>query len=747
MTIQWGAYENASGTGLRCGIQIESVTTPTNGSGTFVVTFSCWTQNSATYSDNQTFDLSTSGGVSASLSDNSIPFFNGENTTATKRGSNQTATYTYSTYGTSPGSIHINATINGTFNGVTPSVTAVVTVPARPWANADPTTAASASRTSDTQAAVSWTNHDATSKAYNQIKLYRSANGGAYALVSTLGVVSSTNDTTIAANNKYLYRPNVLGKNGVEITGDVTDTAIWTTPGAPTGCTAAKQANGDILVSWANHVNYTEYTTRVEHSTNGGSSWSELTSVANGVTSYTHVTPGTGTTHTYRVRSRSTTGSLNSSYSTSNTVTLLSTANPPTGLSPSGVARDASGNIVLTWTHNPADGTPQSKYQLQYKVDAGSYATVGPTTSGVSSYTITAGTLTNGHTITWHVETAGENGTLSGYSSDATFTTAAEPTVSIDSPSGGAYDSSSLTVEWTYFQAQSSAQATWQAQLLDSGAHVLETLTGTTESEATFATPLADATDYTVTVTATAANGLVSDAAAEDFTVAYLPPAAVTITGEYDNTGGTVALTITGDDPVGGVTEAIDTVDVQRSLDGGVTWVTIAAGIVLAGDPLDANVIDTVPTLNGTNTYRVIAYSALPSSAMSDPTDVAVAEQEWGYLNNGDGFATVARVSAMPSYESATARARLLYHFAGRAKPVQFEGEALSQVLSVGGKLTAGSATMAEFEAMGRATGVFCWRDPTGRRIFGSLGPMAVKTTSKYDQTVAFALTEVDFGE
>ena len=134
MTIQWGSWEDAGGNGMRAGIQIESVTTPVNGSTTFVLTYSCWTQNRADYADNQTFDLTDSGGVDVALSDSSIAYTNNEVTTATKRGPNQTATYTYSTYGSSPGSIHLNGTVNGTYTGGTPTVTVTYTVPARPYA-------------------------------------------------------------------------------------------------------------------------------------------------------------------------------------------------------------------------------------------------------------------------------------------------------------------------------------------------------------------------------------------------------------------------------------------------------------------------------------------------------------------------------------------------------------------------------------------------------------------------------------
>jgi hypothetical protein len=661
-----------------------------------------------------------------------------------QHGGTQSLVWTYSDYGVAH-NVDITVGITGLFNGSTPTKTLTVTIPARPWANPDATTAASASRVSDTQASVAWTNHDAASKAYANIKLYRKDDAGSYALRATLGASAvSYSDTGIVANHKYRFRPNVLGMNGAETTGAESGD-IWTTPGAPSGLTATKLGNGNIRLDWTNNVNYSEYTTRIEESQNGGA-FSELTSVSGGVATYEHVAPSTSVTHTYRVRSRSNTGSLNSAYSAnSNTVVLLATANPPTNLVPSGVGRDATGAIVFTWQHNPADGTPQSSYRLQYKIDAGSYTTVGPTSSSVSSYTLPAATLTNGHTITWHVATAGENGTLSAYSADATFPTSAVPTVNISAPTGS-YNFSGLTVAWTYFQEQSSAQATWSASLYDDALNLLEQISGTTESSGTFTTPLADGSDYTVTVSATSAAGLTSALDTQAFTVTYLPPADVTITAEYDAPSGSMVLTLVGDAPTGGVTVAIDTVTVQRSINGG-DWVTVTAGLVLSGSPLTAVVLDLAPTINGTNTYRALIFSATPSSAYSAQVDNVTGEGDWSFLSAGPGFTQIVRVKAAPKFSAEVSRVQALRWFAGRIKPVQMEGEGENLAVAYEATLRGDSSTPEEFEALGRVRGVKLWREPTGRRVFVSLAKVKTDRTSHIYAGVSFDMTEIDYTE
>lgn len=755
MAIDWGSYSVVSGTGLRVGIQDEGQTAVTNASTTCTQSFTDWSNpggsgaSGSNYNgDNCTVSQSTTGGALddtsfASVVDGSANGSSGP--TTEQHGGTHTVTWTYSDYGT-PHSVTVTIGITGLFNGSTPTKAKGFTFPARPFAAPTAPSGATATRINDAQVDLSWTNNSTASGLYQSTKVYRSADGGAYALIATLGVVTSYSDTTVSANHKYTYKIEAI--NTTASTQSSATTAVYTTPGAPTALVATKLGSGNIQLDWTNNVGYgdTAYTVRIEESQNGGA-FSELTSVSGGVATYEHVAPSTAVTHAYKVRARSTTGSLNSSYSSnSNTVVLLSTAGAPTGLSPSGAARDAASAIVLSWTHNPTDGTPQSKRRVQVKVNAGSFTDAVNDTSTTSSYTISAATWTNGDTITWKVATAGQNGTLGSFSAESSFTLSAVPTVAISAPTSS-YNASTLVVEWGYFQAQSSAQAAWQASLYDDAAVLIETITGTTETEGTFTATLADATDYTVTVTVVSAAGLSSLADSQAFTVTYLPPADIAIVGTFDNTSGASVLALTGDSPSEGVTVAIATVDVQRSIDGG-PWLTILTGIVLDGDGLTALVQDTVPITIGTNTYRAIAYSTLPSSVMSDEETVLANETTWGYLNGGEGFGTVARVRAMPSFDPESSRDKALYHFAGRPKPVQLTGEALSFTLGVQGHLTSDSGSAAEFEALGQADGVLCWRGPDGRRIFGSVPKIRTpRTRMRLGASVSFTITELDFAE
>lgn len=620
---------------------------------------------------------------------------------------------------------------------------------------ADPASpsACTATRVNDGQINLAWTNNSTSEAPYANIKVYRSTDGGGFGLITTLGVVTSYSDTTVSANHKYIYRVSVVGSNGSEV-GFATATAVYTTPGAPTGIAAVKLANNDIQVTWINNVNYTEYLIEIEE-TNNGTDWTPLnTSIANGTTTYDHVAPSTGVTHAYRVRAKTSSGTtLFSAYNgPSNTITLLATANPPTNLSPSGVARDAAEVITFTWQHNPADGTAQHSYRIQYEVDGGSTVTIGPTTSSVSSHQLSAATLTNGSTITWRVATAGQNTTLSTNSSTASFTTSARPTSSVDTPTG-TISESTVTAEWTYFQAQSSPQASWHAFLYrntGSGYVLLEEKSGTTEDQTTFATTVLDGLDYAVRVYVTSAAGLESvDAGTElqEFSVSYLPPAQVTLALVYDDDNGQMVITIEAEAAVPTVTEDIDTIDIQRSINGG-AWVTWLRGLEVPPGQTIFAVIDVAPTIHGNNNYRAVIHSALPSSDVSAEVDLDTAETRWGFLNAGVGLTERVRMRAELDSRATTGRSKQTHQFAGRTKPVELSGEHTSLAMQVTATLYGPSSTRDELEEIGRTTGPVLFRDYSGRRVFASISDVNTDTRTQFNTTpVSFRLREVDYDE
>ena len=327
--------------------------------------------------------------------------------------------------------IHLAASIDFNSHSYTSSITTDIALPdivQAPTAPGTPT----ATRVNDGQANLSWTNNSSSHHEYASQAVQRSVDGGSYSTIASglSSAATSYSDTTTSANHKYQYK--IVATNAAGSATSSASTALYMTPGTPTIGTATKETNNDVTLTWTNNAGYgdTTYGTDIYESLDGGA-FTYTASVSGGLTSWTDVAPDTSKTHAYKVLH--TKGALFSSLSAaSNTVTLLSTAGAPTGLSPSGVARDAAGSIVLSWTHNPTDGTPQSKRHVQAKVNAGSYADLINDSSTTSSYTVSAATWTNGDTITWKVATAGETGTLGSYSADSPITQSANPTVTIN---------------------------------------------------------------------------------------------------------------------------------------------------------------------------------------------------------------------------------------------------------------------------------------------------------------------------
>jgi hypothetical protein len=165
----------------------------------------------------------------------------------------------------------------------------------------------------------------------------------------------------------------------------------------------------------------------------------------------------------------------------------------------------------------------------------------------------------------------------------------------------------SLAVAWGYAQAEGSPQSQWRVKLYDAtGATVLETQTGTTETSTTMATQLSDATTYQVGVAVQSAAGLWSTEDIVTFDVAYALPPLPTITGLWVASSGAVAVTVDCPDPVSPEVPA-DHLQVWR-FDGYDAWVLIADNVAVG-----STVTDNIPALRATNTYAVVAVSATPS--------------------------------------------------------------------------------------------------------------------------------------
>jgi hypothetical protein len=658
MAIVWSGFAQGNdGNGLRVGVDV------TRSGNVFTVKYYYGTEFA--YSDSQTLNR-TGGSVGGSFS-----FSN--------NGGSQVLINTASFTGSPGGSYTFGANITGSYNGANPSVSVTASIPiSAPAAPGTPSIA----RVSDTQHTLSWTRNATGAAPYaGQNILRETFLNGAWGSSQKIAVVSgsatSFSDTTTEARRVYRWRVQAFNSSGSATSG--TSANAYTTPPPPTNCEATKSGS-DIVVTWSNGPTYGAYETQVERSSGGGA-WTLIATRGNGVTSNTDVAPSASLTQQYRVRHRTTSGTvLASAYSTSQTVQLLAPPNAPTNLAPTTI-RDAASNVTLAWQHNPVDTTAQTQLQVRHRaLGAGTWTEITAVTSSVSSWTLPAGTYTNGTTVEWQVRTRGQHASFGAYSSSATFPTSATPTATVNVPAeGGVVATSALTVQWGYFQAQGSPQAAYRVELRNDLGQTVEVATGVGEVFfRTMATPLPDGSSWSVRVEVTSAAGLTSVVDSNAFTVVYtLPPTPVAAV-QWDPETASTGVTVTIPAPSGGQVAAV-AVDVFRSVDGQVTWEPVVTGLLYDGStPVLAT--DYAPRVAGTTDYQAVAVSALPSRASSavqtvitpDVSDPVPAPKVW--LSGGPQFAQVAHSGGDVAISSDGGVTRVLRQYAGRVSPVEHTG-------------------------------------------------------------------------
>src|SRR5690606_33192583 len=112
----------------------------------------------------------------------------------------------------------------------------------------------SASRVSDTQVQVSWSQSSASNGQPTSNTIQRRVNGGAWETVATISPATSA---TVAAspNQKLEYR--VRGNNSAGSSAWSSESSpIFTTPAAPTNVGAVNNASLNIVLSWTPHTAY-----------------------------------------------------------------------------------------------------------------------------------------------------------------------------------------------------------------------------------------------------------------------------------------------------------------------------------------------------------------------------------------------------------------------------------------------------------------------------------------------------------
>lgn len=597
-----------------------------------------------------------------------------------------------------------------------------------------------ASRISDSATQLTWTQTNPANGQPTNTYIDASVNNGDWFRLVNMGPGTSAN-VAMGANQKLQYR--VYSANSAGQTGAQSND-IFGTPAAPTSVTAVKGSNLDVTVGWVNNVAYSEYNSEVWHGTvaAGVTTWdaAPLVTVASGVSSYTHAAPNSAQIHTYRVRAVA--GGLQSSYAVSGNVQLLAAPNKPVTPAMPAFA-DTHLDLQIGWQHNPADTTPQKFYQFSYSFDGGATWNTTDKTASTNQFFLVpgdgapAGTALTSRVRTWgSATTGGSEGTgASPWSDTRTVTFKSPPTVAITAPANGSVIHDS-TISATLAFAQAEGAKFVKAQLqLKQGATLLGTLTSSVLNGIKFSTQAQNGQTYTIRARVQDSNGIWGYFQESTFSVSYLSPPSAIVTTKFLPDSGYGQVTITIPAPTAEQSEAVS-VSLTRTING-------VTENVLTDYPADAvlTVLDTTPVVNGTNVYKVTTQTALGAQATTT-VNLVTTELRRAYLSKGTQYDNVIVFGGNLSIDDAVSVASDTIQAAGRQKPIGLYGIEQTVQIKVGSFIFGGfGSTIPQIRDLLLTPGKACYRDPSGRRVFGSVkGSIKYKKADQGD--LSFTLTE-----
>jgi len=419
-------------------------------------------------------------------------------------------------------------------------------------------TSCSVARVNDTKHIITWTNHSSTDQPYTKIVLERKDNDiGSWYVKNTFtsSTIASYTDYSTIANRTYQYR--VRAWNAAGYSSYSTSSEIDTTP-APVTITSAERVGGSIVINWTNTASNNDLVhIEKNESLDEGATWEGWVAItpdlAADAATYTDTSPYAY--GKYQIRTEITSPALASAWAETEDLITVTAPNPPTNLLPDLLAFDGTEIYLFKWNHNPADGTAQTKFSLQYKVSGGAYPGTPQIDGEVSSNEYTefaGGTFTNGNTYKWQVKTWGEHVDSSGWSDEGTFYAFSKPEATITVPSGlSTHGQSSLTVAYVYTQSEAEEQNQYICELYDDSDNVLETKADSSAIEngssisIEFDTVLADNTTYNIVLKVKAVNGIWSEEETVEFTTSFLTPIAPLVELALDEVVGGIDITIT----------------------------------------------------------------------------------------------------------------------------------------------------------------------------------------------------------
>lgn len=351
----------------------------------------------------------------------------------------------------------------GGFGNGKSSATLSVTVPAIDYSAPNAPRNCAASRASDSQSKVTWSNGStSTTRPRSSTKVERQTDSGSWTQIASVGASTANyTDNGISANHRYRYRVRAYGSGGYSSYS--TSGYIYTTPAAPTAVELVKTSDTQVQVSikgaapWADSY-------KLQRSVDSGA-WADAASV----TAWPYIDAPGGGMVKYRVAAVK--GSLQSAWTESAEIaTITPPLAPSVALSPADAVLPVGTAVTATWKPDHPDGSAQSSAQVEYTV-AGS-ASTATVTGAATAYALPAAALDAPATVSVRVRTKGLDPDWGAWSSPAQLTLAYPPSVSITTPGidGATVSELPLVARWRV--DDSTGVAEQQLRLYEDGALV-----------------------------------------------------------------------------------------------------------------------------------------------------------------------------------------------------------------------------------------------------------------------------------
>jgi titin len=453
-------------------------------------------------------------------------------------------------------------------------------------------TSLSATALSSSSVRLNWVDN-ATTETFQWIE--RSTDGSTFTSVGVVAAnVVSYTAQGLTPGTQYWFRVRAYDGSTYSGYSNVATATTFPPPAAPTNLAVVVVTATSVQLTWTDNAT-TESGYRVERSTDGGATFTQVGVLGANAVTYTStgLTPGT----TYHFRVRAADGLIYSPYSAVVAATTAPGPAAPTNLQATALS---SASIRLTWTDNTASET---FFWIERSTDGVSFVSSGVVGTNVTSYTVQ---LLLPGTQYWFRVRAQEGSLYSPYSAVATATTVGGPSA----PTGlaaSAASNSSIQLAWT---DNATTETSYRVERSTDGVSFLPVATLGANMTSYLNQGLAAGTTYYFRVRAH--DGTTYSAYSNTASAATLPPPAAPSNAVATALGAT-SIRVTWTD-----NSASETwFRVERSADGVGGWLSLATLAANTTTYTNANLSPST-----TYHYRVVA---VEGSAVSAASNVASA--------------------------------------------------------------------------------------------------------------------------